>query len=226
MTARFYIPFMVITDQILESQPEAVRTQFNRWAPYLYDWLIFNMPDSEIHAMAHCERVLLHALSMGYELMPDNLHAISALAHASIFHDTRRLDEYLDTGHGARAAVYYTQYAAGHADVDFDERAQYMMRYHDLDDTTGIAAIEARWGADTPEGREAKLLYAIFKDADALDRWRLGSLGLDSKYLRTEAARNRVQYAKELVDKTMDPDLLQEIDKAVKASIEKQKNRK
>ncbi|MDE5607897.1 MAG: hypothetical protein K2I64_03080 [Muribaculaceae bacterium] len=214
---------MVITADILNSQPEAVRKLFLHWAPYLYERVRFNMPDSRIHAMAHCERVLLHALSMGYELMPDNPRAIEALAHAAIFHDTRRLDEYLDTGHGARGAVYYSQYCADNADIDFDERAAYMMRYHDLDDSVGVKAIEKRWGIDSPEGRKAKLLYAIFKDADALDRWRLGSLGLDPKYLRTDAARSRVEYARDVVAKTMDPDVLREIDEAVRASIEAQK---
>ena len=215
---------MVVTDDILKTQPEAVREQFMHWAPYLYERLQFNMPDSKIHAMAHCERVLLHALSMGYELMPDNPRAIEALAHAALFHDTRRLDEYLDTGHGARGAVYYSQYCAEHDDIDYDERAAYMMRYHDIDDAAGRQAIEKRWGVDTPESREVKLLYDIFKDADALDRWRLGSMGFDPQYLRTGAARSRVQFAKDVVVQTMDPEVLREIDEAVKASIEAQRN--
>ncbi len=216
---------MVITEDILKSQPEEVRKQFRRLAPYLYERVSFNMPDSMIHAMAHCERVLLHALSIGHELLPDNPRAVEALAHAAIFHDTRRQDEYLDTGHGARGAVYYTQFAAENPDVDFDERAAYLMRYHDLDDKVGIRAIEKRWGADTPEGREAKLLYSIFKDADALDRWRLGSLGLDPKYLRTDAARRRVDFAREVVIRTMDPEILKLIDDAVRDSIEAQKKK-
>ena len=50
------------------------------------------------------------------------------------------------------------------------------MRYHDLDDKVGIEAIRKAF----PENHErVEKLYAIFKDADALDRWRLGRWGLD-----------------------------------------------
>ena len=83
------------------------------------------------------------------------------------------------------------------------------MRYHDLDDTLGIEAIRR----DFPDraGRVEKL-YAIFKDADALDRWRLGRWGLDEKYLRTASARTLVQTARNLVTDTMDPAILAHYD--------------
>ena len=45
-------------------------------------------------------------------------------------------------------------------------------------------------------GISSVLLYQIFKDADALDRFRLGPGGFDSKYLRTNEARKLVEYAK------------------------------
>ncbi len=44
-------------------------------------------------------------------------------------------------------------------------------------------------------GREI-LMYQIFKDADALNRFRLEPGGLDVKYLRTEAAKGLLDYAK------------------------------
>ena len=40
------------------------------------------------------------------------------------------------------------------------------------------------------------LLYQIFKDADALDRFRLGPNALDAKYLRTEQAKKMLDFAK------------------------------
>ena len=45
-------------------------------------------------------------------------------------------------------------------------------------------------------------LYCIFKDADALDRFRLGPNGLDSRFLRTKEALDMVGFAKNLVRKT------------------------
>ena len=41
-------------------------------------------------------------------------------------------------------------------------------------------------------------LYHIFKDADALDRFRFGPHELDETYLRTAQARSLVAFAKEV----------------------------
>lgn len=46
------------------------------------------------------------------------------------------------------------------------------------------------------EAERKILLYQIFKDADALDRFRLGPDGLDVRYLRTDAAKELYEYAK------------------------------
>ena len=45
-------------------------------------------------------------------------------------------------------------------------------------------------------------LYRIFKDADALDRYRLGpgKGALDERYLRTDAARELMGFAKKTVE--------------------------
>ena len=43
------------------------------------------------------------------------------------------------------------------------------------------------------------VLYKIFKDADALDRFRLSANGLDIKFLRTEEAKGMVTFAKNLI---------------------------
>ena len=51
-------------------------------------------------------------------------------------------------------------------------------------------------------------MYRDFKDADALDRFRLGPWGLNESFLRTEQSRELVDFARELVDKTIDPDVM------------------
>ncbi len=68
------------------------------------------------------------------------------------------------------------------------------MAYHDRDDSFGENAMIC----DTT-GREV-LLYRIFKDADALDRFRLGPDVLDVKFLRTDAAKELCDYAKTVWD--------------------------
>ncbi|WP_300506578.1 hypothetical protein [uncultured Duncaniella sp.] len=227
-----YYTLMITPARYYDDLPAEVRNLFLKWGRFLYDDVSFNMPDSPLHAAHHCERVLLHALRMGVaEMGIDDIEALEILAHASVFHDTRRHDEYLDTGHGARAAVYYTEFCKGasnsedsdcparqQAGIVFHPEAVYLMRYHDLDDTLGIEAIRR----DFPDraGRVEKL-YAIFKDADALDRWRLGRWGLDEKYLRTASARTLVQTARNLVTDTMDPAILAHYDRLMNEIMSK-----
>ena len=206
----------IIRDHIVAGLDEDVRRDFEYWRGVMYDRVDFNMADSEIHARAHCERVLLYALLLGKALMADDARGREALAIASVFHDTRRQDDYLDTGHGARAAAYYRRYCQANKDIPYLPEAAYAMRYHDLDDALGIKAIEHDLGEDAQRGL---MVYRIFKDADALDRWRLGHNGLDERYLRTEAARNLVDFARRLVVETMDPDLLRQIEKLVDEAI-------
>ena len=73
------------------------------------------------------------------------------------------------------------------------------MAYHDRDDEQGKEALRKR-GLE-----KAILLYDIFKDADALDRWRISPTALDVHYLRTDWARGLVAYAKRLVAATTLP---------------------
>lgn len=88
-----------------------------------------------------------------------------------MFHDSRRQDDWLDMGHGQRAADYYRDYCRTHS-LPFDERVYLVMAFHDRDDVLGEAALA--------EQEDGVLLYRIFKDADALDRFRLGPVGLTS----------------------------------------------
>lgn len=207
---------MIIKDDILSKLPQATVADFRRWRDVLYTDVDFNMPDSKIHSYAHTERVLLHALSIGHEIYGDNSEMNEILAHAALFHDTRRQDDYLDTGHGARGAVAYKEFCLTHPDFNFHPESVYLMRYHDLDDQLGIESIRKRFGADADRVLQ---LYAIFKDADALDRWRLGSLGLDPKYLRTDEAKARIDFAHNLVAATMSPEFLKYIDDLVKQTM-------
>lgn len=207
---------MLIDDAILKHTHPEVADLFRRWQQYLYRDVDFNMPYSEIHSYAHTERVLLHALSLGHDIMGNDPEALDILAHAALFHDTRRQDDYLDTGHGARGAVAYEQHCASHPALTFHPESTFLMRYHDLDDTEGIKSIRKHFGH---KADRVLRLYSIFKDADALDRWRLGSCGLDPKFLRNKAAKKRVEDARLLVEQTTDPERLDRIDRLVRSTM-------
>lgn len=211
---------MNIPQSELDKLSPTVRRLFLKWDDFMHRRVDFNMADSKIHAAPHSERVLLYALILGEKIFGDNPEALNALAHAAVFHDTRRQDDYLDTGHGARAAVYYQDFCKKNPDLKCYPESAYLMRYHDLDDKLGREAIEKEFGEDAP--RVLKL-YDIFKDSDALDRWRLGRRGLDPKFLRNPEAKQMSEYAHHIVNETMPEDLRKEIERMVEEIIAKQK---
>lgn len=167
-----------------------IQANYEQWFIFLHNEVQFSLPDSEKHTKEHCARVLRFALLIADKMdLPRSER--EALCAAAVFHDSRRQDDWLDVGHGQRAADYYREYCQTHPLV-FDERAYLVMAFHDREDALGESVL-----ADLEDG---VLLYRIFKDADALDRFRLGPGGLDARYLRTDAARSLYDYAKQVWD--------------------------
>lgn len=119
---------MIVPSDEISRLSSTVKALFLRWTDFMYSRVRFNMPDSKLHATAHCERVLLFGLLIGEKQFPDNSTAWEILAHASVFHDTRRFDEYLDTGHGSRAADYYRNFCGNTTDICYHPEAEYLMR--------------------------------------------------------------------------------------------------
>lgn len=190
---------LIVPRKFVSLLPPSVGGCFKEWAQFMYNFVQFNMPDSPIHATSHCERVLLYALLVGAKILGQEDKSLVSLAHAAIFHDTRRLHDGRDTGHGARAAAYYTEFCNGRDDIKYCPIAACLMKYHDIEDAKGEAAIAQEF----PDCAERViLLYRIFKDADALDRWRLGRFGLDPRYLRTPDADGLTGFSRKLVEVT------------------------
>lgn len=205
---------MNIPDDVILRQTERVAAFFRYWEGFMKRRVEFwQIPgDLDIHTQGHCERVLMHALRIGDARAVTDRQML-ALAHAAIFHDTRRRDNYLDTGHGERAAEYYKSFseheAAGKSycqvaadSMVFLPEAYAAIWYHDRDDELGEAYIRDHAGADSAGWGE---VYHIFKDADALDRLRLGTWCLDPKFLRTPEARLMQTFAQQLVEATIPP---------------------
>lgn len=178
-----------------------IKNSYERWYKFMEKNIEFWLPDSEWHTKTHCARVLLLALSIGHQKGLSD-EEMDALGMAAIFHDSRRLDDGMDKGHGSRAAEYYKDYCHEH-DLPFDEQTYYITYYHDQDDSLGLSEI-----AKSPTISErAMLLYQIFKDADALDRFRLGPDALNVNMLRTEDAHKLVDFAKYLLQKSSETNL-------------------
>lgn len=196
---------MNIPKEIINEQPQRVREMFLTWIKFMEDYVDFwQIPgDLDIHTQGHCERVLMHALRIG-EARHATDRQMLALAHASIFHDTRRKDNYLDTGHRQRAAEYY---ANSKFIIPLPE-AYAAIWYHDRDDALGEKYINEHTTTEA-ERREWLEVYHNFKDADGLDRLRLGTWCLDPKFLRTPEAKAMIPFAQRLVEATIPPTELQ-----------------
>ncbi len=169
--------------------PESVREDYERWSDFLRRRVRFNDVGSTIHTRGHCARVLLFALLIADRMGLPQAER-DALGAAAVFHDSRRLDDGYDVGHGARAAAYYRGFCARHG-LPFDERTAGVMAWHDRDDYLGEEAL-----AYLPKG---VLLYRIFKDADALDRFRFADEGPDLSMLRTREGKDLVAFAEKWV---------------------------
>lgn len=200
---------------------ERVRAIFTDWLAFIDDELEPWTTGGAIHFRPHWARVLMHALAIGdARELPDA--DLRALAMAAVFHDSRRKNPYLDTGHGARAAAYYAEYCCDSRSaaqtravrLAFDPRTMLAIAWHDRDDEQGLAAVAqaaadgeshdfngVSYQAALPDDAlaDAATILRIFKDADGLDRVRLGDGGLDTRYLRTDQARANVDFAHALL---------------------------
>ncbi|MGF6949192.1 hypothetical protein QF028_001697 [Neobacillus sp. B4I6] len=175
---------------------QPIKKPYERWYTFMEETIEFWLPDSVWHTKTHCARVLLLALLIGHQKGLSEEEK-DALGMAAVFHDSRRLDDGIDKGHGSRAAEYYKDYCREH-DLPYDEQTYYITYYHDQDDSLGLSEIKK----SSSLSERAVLLYQIFKDADALDRFRLGPDALDVNFLRTEEAHRLVDFAKDLLRKS------------------------
>lgn len=181
-------------DTYIHAEPLWLQQYYRHYESFMEAQIHFNEFCSRLHTQRHCARVLLYVLK---EAASRHLAEgdIRILATAAVFHDSRRRDDGLDVGHGQRAARYYESYCQqGH--LAFNPAVYDIMAWHDRDDEEGIAAM-------VRHHREGVIpLYQLFKDADALDRFRISPTALDVRFLRTEEARNLVPYARRIVAET------------------------
>ena len=113
----------MIAEEYLAQLPQwpQICELYQKWLQFMEEKVSFSLEGSPIHTKAHCSRVLLYALLIGVhtQLSEQNM---DALGMAAIFHDTRRQDDWLDVGHGQRAADYYKEFCAG-SRLHYDDRA-------------------------------------------------------------------------------------------------------
>lgn len=160
-----------------------------------------------IHGMNHIRRVMVHAEGMARAegFAP---WEVQALMHAARWHDIGRTDDGVDYYHGAKSAgkvlalglhlgleplVYETALAAVTHHSGSEEHGERAMANLEFFQGAGAGYRRHRVPA---EG--ALRVFRALKDADALDRVRLGDL--DTSYLRLDSSHGRVDLAWQLLE--------------------------
>lgn len=152
--------------------------------PYLPDEAWFRFNPRGIHGAPHTARVLVWADAIAGAIAAPAALRREELRWAAAVHDVGRTDDGIDRGHGARSAEWVLSRLPSlrpeTAGVDLAFVAE-LCRWHEIRD---------------PEIERFSLELLILKDADALDRARLGDL--DPSRLRLARSRRLVAAAEEL----------------------------
>lgn len=150
---------------------------------------LFKSPRS-VHGVDHCTRVLLHAcyLSDQLSLGPSDIRILTI---AAVYHDIGRIDDSEDEDHGYRSWEKLKHLKLYTPDSKEEENTvKFIIENHCIADLDGASNLSEYAIADK---ERALYLYKIFKDADGLDRVRLGDLDID--YLRTPVAKTCHHFA-------------------------------
>jgi len=143
-----------------------------------------------IHGVAHARRVAVHALDLADALGASRVERDAVLL-AALWHDIGREHDGGDYFHGARSAGKVLGLGL-HRGVPprVLELALFACTYHVPED--GWAERAARYESDP---RAALRVLRILKDADALDRVRLGERSLKTDFLRLPESLGLVELA-------------------------------
>ncbi len=144
---------------------------------------------SDIHGQNHTKRVLLHILILCHLLNVSGKEK-AMLCMAAIYHDLGRVHDNRDDKHGFRSKqIYEGDVKSPHPIISF------LIEYHSRMDSQGLDEINNNPVLAKEKDLVIKL-YNIFKDADALDRIRLGPRDLDIGYLRLPESKQLIKVAR------------------------------
>lgn len=143
--------------------------------------------DSYLHGPAHMMRVFILQELICEQLESEGVAVDrQATRWASSVHDIGRVDDGPDPEHGRRSVEWMNANVPQDMLPETVDRATYIVHWHVPSDSEAPVM--------TPE-------LMVMKDADALDRVRLGDL--DASYLRTDAARGLVSVAEQLYEQSL-----------------------
>lgn len=157
---------------------------------HLTDSMFFRSSLHSIHGIDHIYRTMIACALIG-QLTQKPRAALLAFCGAYI-HDLARATDWIEDEHGANAALnYFDKFDALWEKYELtpEERrhVKEAVRQHSIKEIT-------------QKGEEGYDVMAILKDADALDRCRIGDL--DPAYLRYPQSKNLVRYIEDIYSRT------------------------
>jgi hypothetical protein len=185
------------------------------------EWFLWPERADGIHGVGHIRRVYIHVLRLGAELGWSDGPRRLAL-QAALWHDLGRTHDGVEPAHGARSVERVQELgladelvAAGDLSPAGLELVLFAIHHHSLDDEGARRAAEAMaaregcageamadredMGAAAFDPSAALDVLWLLKDADALDRVRLGWGDIDPRYLRLPPTAGLVDFAWELL---------------------------
>jgi putative nucleotidyltransferase with HDIG domain len=172
---------------------------YDKYAKFI-DPKLFRDPNG-IHGICHTTRVLVLVLKIA-ELMGQSKEN-DILAASAIYHDIGRTHDGKDYTHGTKSveklkSIGFPSVNTMHISQEDLPYVQFLIESHAMEDEDGLK-IMSEYKIDPIR---AVCLFNMFKDADGLDRIRLGISGdLNPNYLRTVAGIELIDFAKDLYKK-------------------------
>ena len=152
-----------------------------------------------VHGISHNERVVILAMFIGLkEYLSDE--ELKVVLKAALYHDIGRKSA-KGKAHGIESAKILRDNKEFLAN-DFSENEmktlEFLCAIHSNPDDQ-LEEFASRYGIQNLD--PARKMMRVLKDADALDRQRLGRFGkLDTSYLRTESGKSLVETSKALIE--------------------------
>lgn len=143
---------------------------------------------SLLHGVKHTYRVMCHALRIG-EMMGLNIETAEAFCAAYI-HDMARQHDGYCTQHGGWAAKRKLPlFSSLFSNLGITQKGLQHIK---------IAVTNHSLHHEINPDQSAYYTVALLKDADALDRIRIGEDNLDISYLRLKQSQTQIDFAKKL----------------------------
>lgn len=175
---------------------QEMMSRFVKWWEYpliikaLKELNVDALYQSAVHGSGHINRVLILAALIAWQedLEEDFLWQYFM---AASYHDVGRYFDGLDLGHGARSALHLGELTGYHGEKLLE--TQGAVAAHSQPDQRMEEIISSFRPLDV---EKSKYLACLLKDADNLDRVRMGDLNV--KFLRLDSAKNLIDFSKNL----------------------------